>query len=230
MHEKQYRTEVRTDSDYDEIPGAVEFVIDEATAREIVRLAVLIKANGLYKIEKFDYRAAWIDSPDSEHPENIRVDAGALNVSETEFWFSTYIKHTDVQILSERQRIGDLMDFFGLNAEAGTSAGDKLARLEAAKQNLVSERDEVIEQLNQANVQIVISLEGGIIQEVTSNAPLQYVVYDYDIEGCDGDDVATRPALGKGVVEVYAGGIHEPEIDAEKIAEIFATVAAEGSL
>ena len=43
--EKQYRTSVRTDNDYDDLPEIVEFKINEATAREIDRLSALVKAN-----------------------------------------------------------------------------------------------------------------------------------------------------------------------------------------
>lgn len=133
--EKQYRTSVRTDADYDEIPEVVQFTIDDLTAREIVRLAALVKANGLYKVEKFDYRARYLKNDLEETPEEaaaegedneVRTDSDCLNVSETEFWFSAYLKHCDVEILGERQRISELIEFFGLSVETeSTSHEDK---------------------------------------------------------------------------------------------------------
>ena len=35
-------------------------------------------------------------------------------MSDTEFWFSAYIKHTDIQVLSEQQRIDELVRHFEL--------------------------------------------------------------------------------------------------------------------
>lgn len=49
-------------------------------------------------------------------------------MSDTNFWFSAYIKHTDVEILSERQRICDLLDHFGLSDEAQATVDDAKAR------------------------------------------------------------------------------------------------------
>lgn len=42
--EKHYRTGVCSDSDCDELPEIVAFSIDEATAREIVRLSAMVTA------------------------------------------------------------------------------------------------------------------------------------------------------------------------------------------
>jgi hypothetical protein len=44
--------------------------------------------------------------------EQFRTEANVLNVSDKEFWFSAYIKHTDIEILSEQQRIDDLVQRF----------------------------------------------------------------------------------------------------------------------
>lgn len=73
---------------------------------------------------------------------------------------------------------------------------------------------------------IVIQLSGGIIQSVSSNVPVQYLVYDSDIEGCDQADKALRPALnGNGDVEVYAGPIFDAEIAADAVAKAFLVTA-----
>ncbi|MDR5804919.1 hypothetical protein [Caballeronia sp. LZ001] len=106
----EYRTETRTDADHDDIPPCVAFQIDRDTAFEIVRLAEIVKARGLYKVEKFDYRARWTD----ENDEQISMDAETLNVTGKDFWFSGYIKHTNVEVLSARQRIADLAQHFNL--------------------------------------------------------------------------------------------------------------------
>jgi hypothetical protein len=120
---KSYRTKVRSDADYDELPNVATFVIDEATAKEIIRLSAMVKANSLYKVEKFDYRVSFIKQDEDEPNEQVEqaelgTDADCLKVSETEFWFSAYLKHTNVEVLTERQRIADLATHFGLEVEA----------------------------------------------------------------------------------------------------------------
>lgn len=79
--------------------------------------------------------------------------------------------------------------------------------------------------VDQRPVRIVIGLDGGIIQGVTANVPVEYLVYDYDIEGSD--QVVTRPALDGGVVEVYDAGSYPADVNAEIIETIYKAVAAE---
>jgi hypothetical protein len=122
---KTFRTEVRCAADnYNDIPTVVAFSIDQAGAAEIIRLAGIVKANGLYKIEKFDYRAQYLKYDSERDPEEaklageeneFRTEADVLNVSDTEFWFSSYIKHTDIEILSEQQLIDDLAKHFAFD-------------------------------------------------------------------------------------------------------------------
>jgi hypothetical protein len=122
---KTFRTEVRCGNDnYNDIPSVVEFSIDEAAAAEIIRLAGIVTANGLYKIEKFDYRARYLKYDPEQDPEDaelageeneFRTEVDVLNVSDTEFWFSAYIKHTDIEVLSEQQGIDDLANHFALD-------------------------------------------------------------------------------------------------------------------
>jgi hypothetical protein len=125
QNSKTFRTEVRCGNDhYNDIPALVAFSIDEAAAAEIIRLAEMVKANGLYKIEKFDYRAQYLKYDPEQDPQEaelageeneFRTEADVLNITDTEFWFSGYIKHTDIEILSEQQRIDDLAKQFALD-------------------------------------------------------------------------------------------------------------------
>ncbi len=123
---KNYRTEVRTDSDYDEIPSVAVFSIEEATARRILKLSALVKDNGLYKVEEFDYRTTFLKSDGEDEiddDDQTSTEADCLNVSEREFWFSGIIKHTNVEIFTGRQSIADLASQFGLASEATEEAG-----------------------------------------------------------------------------------------------------------
>jgi hypothetical protein len=126
---KTYRTEVRCGNNYNDIPTVVAFSINEASAAEIIRLAGIVKANGLYKIEKFDYRAEYLKYDPEEDPEEaklageenqFRTEADVLNVSDEEFWFSAYIKHTDIEVLSEQYSIDDLVQHFGFEGQAAS--------------------------------------------------------------------------------------------------------------
>jgi hypothetical protein len=127
---KTFRTEVRCGNDnYNDIPTVVAFSINEADAAEIIRLAGIVRANGLYKIEKFDYRAQYLKYDPEEDPEEaklageeneFRTEADVLNVGDEEFWFSAYIKHTDIEILSEQQGINDLVQHFGFERQAAS--------------------------------------------------------------------------------------------------------------
>jgi len=127
---KTFRTEVRYGNDnYNDVPSVVEFSIDETTAAEIIRLAAIVKSNDLHKVVKFDSRAMYLKYDPVEDPEDakiageeneFRTEVDALNVSDKEFWFSAYIKHTDIEILSEQQRIDDLVQHFGCERPAAS--------------------------------------------------------------------------------------------------------------
>jgi hypothetical protein len=88
-----------------------------------------VKINDLYKVERFDYQAKYLKFDPTEDPENaalageeneFRTEADVLNVSDTEFWFSAYIKHTDIEVLSEQLRIDEIAKHFGLEKPAAS--------------------------------------------------------------------------------------------------------------
>ena len=87
----------------------------------------------------------------------------------------------------------------------------------------------VVERDPGAKARIVIGLDGGLIQGVTANVPVDYLVYDYDTDGCSDEELATRPALDGGEVEVYAAGYYAAALDPAKVGEIFEALAAEGA-
>lgn len=112
---KTYQTGVRSDNEYADCPDQAEFGIDLATARKIFELAGLVQANGLYKVERFDYRVRWLKVPASgEAAEEVAADADTLRVSANEFWFGAYLKHASEGFVTERQSIADLAAFFAL--------------------------------------------------------------------------------------------------------------------
>lgn len=114
---KVFQSEVRTDSENAVLPEIAVYVIDEATARQIVNLAKLVKEQDLYKVEKFDYRVTYY----KEDGEALRVedeeptDGDTMNVTEDHFWFVGYLKHTSTEVRTDRVRIDELVKHFALD-------------------------------------------------------------------------------------------------------------------
>jgi len=125
--EMRFETDVRSDADSYALPSKARFVISEADAHEIIRLSALVAANGLHKVEKFDYRTSWLKADDPDEPdafEEAGSEAGTLHVSKDEFWFAGYLKHTNIEMLTERQQISQLKEWFGIrNVDSPTVAG-----------------------------------------------------------------------------------------------------------
>lgn len=128
MKQKNYRTDVRTDSEYGKIPEVAVLQIDEAAAKEIVALAGLVNKHGLHKVEKFDWRVNYYSHDPEEDPEAaseagdenvVATECDCLSVSDTDFWYSAYLKHSSVEILTEHLSIHDLASHFGIEFQGG---------------------------------------------------------------------------------------------------------------
>ena len=145
---KSFRTGIRCASDNcNEVPTIVEFDIDDATAVEIVWLAAIVRSNGLHKVERVDYRAIYLRYDPEQEPEEaklagedneLRTEADVLSVSDNEFWFSAYIRHTDIEIVSEHQCIDYLVEHFSLEkwAAAALPRRDLLLKSAGSKQTV----------------------------------------------------------------------------------------------
>ncbi len=116
--EKRYETDVHSDCEFGGLPNKVRFVLTEADAREIIKFSALVAANGLYQVEKFDNRTSWlkVDDPDDDETDfsEVNTEVGTLIVSENEFWFSSYLKHTGVLVRSDQQTIQELKEWLGI--------------------------------------------------------------------------------------------------------------------
>jgi len=122
MKSKTFISEVSGGGDFDTVPDKARFVITEGDAKEIIRLAGIVKDNEIYKIEKFDYRVAYFNlgGEDFEETEEVAqrevvsTDCACLNVSDDEFWFTAFLKNTDIDIHTELFTIKELAEHFGL--------------------------------------------------------------------------------------------------------------------
>lgn len=89
--------------------------------------------------------------------------------------------------------------------------------------------DAICERINlNEPVRCLIGLEGGLVTGVTSNVMLEFTVLDYDVEGCDDDEVMTIPSLdvdGK-VVDVFKRGFYVSEVDPDVVASLHRAIKA----
>ena len=89
--------------------------------------------------------------------------------------------------------------------------------------------DAICERINlNEPVRCLIGLEGGLVTGVTSNVMLEFTVLDYDVEGCDDDEVMTISSLdvdGK-VVDVFKRGFYVSEVDPDVVASLHRTIEA----
>ena len=122
MKALKFVTDVRSDADYADIPEQAIFEIDEKAAARIAALSRMVSASEAHKIEVFDARTVWLkeeakSDEEADDPENQeRVELDSLVVSNEEFWFAGYLKHTNVRIFTARQRIDSLLNYFGVKA------------------------------------------------------------------------------------------------------------------
>lgn len=137
---KTYLAECSGSNEHASIPAVAAFEIDAAKAAEILKLAAVVTAHNLHKVEKFDYSPRWLktdpsdpdqddclaeDREDGEPTDDedsdpeMRTECDCLNVSSDSFWFSCLIKHTDVEVTCANQPIRELAVHFGLEPSTG---------------------------------------------------------------------------------------------------------------
>jgi len=89
--------------------------------------------------------------------------------------------------------------------------------------------DALCERLNlDVPVRCLIGLEGGLVTGVTSNVLLEFTVLDYDVEGCDDDEVMTLPSMDNDgrEVAVYKRGFYESEVYPGVVASLYQAIEA----
>ena len=127
--EKVYQGEVQSSANHCNIPEAFQFGIDKACASEIIRLAGIVKANKLYKIETFSYLTVYFnvapstpEEANNPDPGNLpRTECDCLNVGATGFWFSAFLKHDEAEISTPEFPISELAEHFGLSQKSSAT-------------------------------------------------------------------------------------------------------------
>lgn len=108
------------------LPEIAVYVIDEEAALQIVNLAKLVKEHGLFKVEKFDYRVTYYknDKESLRIEDEVSLGSDTLNVSADDFWFAGFLKHTNIEVLTEPVSIKNLVEQFGLTVVSDNFAAD----------------------------------------------------------------------------------------------------------
>lgn len=196
---KEYIVPAFCTGECDITPSAATFTMDATFARVVLNLSVMVGENDIDKVVKICHRAQFLqfdpvqgkeDAEEAGEENHIRTECDVLVVEKEEFYFSACIKHTDINVATERQSISELMVSFGLSEQIAQPA------------------------------QIVIATEGGIVQGVTANVPITYLVYDYDVQHCRPESKVRRPAFDHGLVHTLDSRWVPAYIDPDKIAEI----------
>lgn len=137
-----YRVEVRGGENLDNSPRVAVFEVGVESAREIIRLAELVKSNSLSALEKVDCRVEFlqIDPEQSPHEaaelseENcVSTECDRLVVTATGFYFKACVKHTEEQVLSQAQTIAELSAHFDIPLSGSLAAADCNAAGSGAK-------------------------------------------------------------------------------------------------
>ncbi len=97
-------------SDDNDYPICALVDLDDTAMSRIRLFAAFVKQNNLYRVEGFDYSPTWynVDVDESEHlsgalsAETASVECVCLNVSADDFWWSAFLKNSDVEIETEK--------------------------------------------------------------------------------------------------------------------------------
>lgn len=105
--------------DYADYPVCAIVELNEDTANKIRLFSKFVKKNDLYKIEKFDYSPLWLDHDvledetltDEDRTGLVSVEAVCLNVTDDSFWWSAYLKNSNVYIFTDKLAISKLPQY-----------------------------------------------------------------------------------------------------------------------
>jgi hypothetical protein len=123
---KAYGVAAYGGEDLDRAPRVAKFQVTEDFAREIVRLAALVTANELHQVEWFDGHADFLqydpetdpdDAQEAGEENSVRTECDMLAVTQDEFFFRAYVKHTDKRVQCAAQPIAELAAHFSISLD-----------------------------------------------------------------------------------------------------------------
>ena len=87
--------DVHSSSEYAEMPAKAKVTLDPALVRRIRLFQKTVKALKATYIEEFDYTPEMQDEDGKES--DVSVDCSMIKVSDTDFHWAGYLKHTDAE-------------------------------------------------------------------------------------------------------------------------------------
>lgn len=130
---KRYCVEVTGNGDFGTSAKMAEFTLDEAAARDILKLAGMAREMKLSRLERFDYSASFsrqqTGTPEAEalgEENDVRVDCPSLVVTGTDFYFRSYEKHSGNPMSCAHQSLNELASYFGIDQSDSGEAQEPL--------------------------------------------------------------------------------------------------------
>ena len=130
---KRYCVEVTGNGDVGTTANLADFTLDEAAARDILKLAGMAREMKLSRLERFDYSASFSreqpGTPEAEalgEENDVRVDCTSLVVTGTDFYFRSYEKHTGNPMSCAHQSLNELASHFGIDQSGSAEAQEPL--------------------------------------------------------------------------------------------------------
>ncbi|MHB8699227.1 MAG: hypothetical protein ACYC9J_14585 [Sulfuricaulis sp.] len=101
-----------------DLPVCALVNIDEIAMTRIRLFAAFVETNSLYRVERFDYSPTWyyVSVDENEHKSGessakiASVECGCLNVAADSFWWSAFLKNSNIEIETEKTPISPQKD------------------------------------------------------------------------------------------------------------------------
>lgn len=215
--------EVHINSEFDHGPEVAVVEITPVLDARIRQLTTAAKGLGVYKITEFnwspdfflrDYAAeddggpiAFREPEDEDESYACRVECVTLNVTPDDYYWSGYVKHTNIRWETESIPLGaSAINEPETKPEMPQTPLSVLRTLEASlvigsiKESEIQQvaLSEVQRVLNRPAPHLGIVLQGGIVQAIVSDQPelmadWKVMVIDYDTESAPDEDLVSVP-------------------------------------
>jgi len=215
--------EVHIGSEFDHGPEVAVVEITSTLDARIRQLAAAAKVLGVYKVSEFncfpdfflrDYDAEEEDgpiayrTPEYEDEENAcRVECVTLNVTADDYYWSGYVKHTNVRWETDTVPLGLVESNDLTNRHHMPQTPLSVLRTIEASLVIGSMKEPEIQKVALSEVQRILNrpapylgiiLQGGIVQAIVSDQPelmadWKVMVIDYDTESTPDEDLVNVP-------------------------------------
>ncbi len=215
--------EVHIGSEFDHGPEVAVVEITSTIDARIRQLAAAAKVLGAYKVSEFngspdfflrDYDVEEDDGPiayrtpeDEDEGNACRVECVTLNVTADDYYWSGYIKHTNIRWETDTVPLGLVESIDLTNRHHMPQTPLSVLRTIEASLVIGSMKESEIQKVALSEVQRILNrpapylgivLQGGIVQAIVSDQPelmadWKVMVIDYDTESTQDEDLVSVP-------------------------------------